>query len=225
MRRGYTLLEVAVVIAILGIVTTIGWSSMGSFFPRYQTNQTAKQLKADLFLLRKMSVESNRETRLRFLNHGGDCTDSLNGGGSWELSIGNKSIGSTTWDLLPEDSLVDLTDDDQSLGIREIDRNNNSSSKNVCLQEWGTILGPGLNGTNNNNSIVFSPRGWLRNPSSDFSNNGFIEAVIHNLQAMRDDLEYKITLQIASSGMVRVYSYETDYNQNQVGSSTSSSVP
>ena len=223
MRRGYTLLELAVVFAILGVVTMIGWSSMGSFFPRYQTNQTAKQLKSDLFLLRKMAVESNRETRLRFLQHGGDCTGSSNGGGAWELAIGNKSIGSTAWDLLPEDSLVDLTDDDQSLGTREIDRNNNSSAKNVCLQEWDTIQGPSLNGSNNNDSIVFSPRGWLRNPSSDFSSNGFIETVVHNLQAMRDNLEYKITLQIASSGMVRVYSYETDYNQNQVGSSTSSS--
>jgi prepilin-type N-terminal cleavage/methylation domain-containing protein len=224
MHRGYTLIEVAFVLAILGIIAGLGWANMKNVFPRFQTSQAAKSLKSDLMTLRKMAVESNRETRLRFVSHGGSCSATSSGGGSWEMSIGDKSIGSTFWDLLPEDTVEDNTDDDQALALRVINKNSNSSTKNVCLEKWGTIQGPTINSANNQDAIVFSPRGWLRNPSGDFSQNGFIEIVIHNLEALRGQLEHKVTVQIASSGMVRIYLYETDYNQNQVGVSTSSSA-
>jgi prepilin-type N-terminal cleavage/methylation domain-containing protein len=224
MHRGYTLIEMAVVFAILGIIAGLGWSNMSNFFPRFHTNQAATSLKTDLMVLRKMAVESNRETRLRFISHGGSCSASSVGGGSWEMSIGDKSIGSTSWDLLPEDTVEDNVDDDQALALRTINRNSNSSATNVCLENWGAIQGPAINSANNKDAIVFSPRGWLRNPSGDFSQNGFIEIVLHNLEALRGQLVHKVTVQIASSGMVRIYSYETDYNQNQVGVSTSSSA-
>ena len=168
MHRGYTLIEVSVVLAILGIIAGLGWSNMNNFFPRFHTNQAATSL--------------------------------------------------------PEDTVEDNSDDDQALALRTINRNSNSSATNVCLENWGSIQGPTINSANNKDAIVFSPRGWLRNPSVDFSQNGFIEIVMHNLEALRGQLEHKVTVQIASSGMVRIYSYETDYNQNQVGVSTSSSA-
>ena len=224
MRRGYTLIESMFVIIILGILATLAWSSMRSFFPRYYTNQAGRLLKSDLITLRKIAVESNRETRLRFLSHGGDCSDVSVGGGSWELSIGDKSLGSKKWDLLPEDSFNDNVDDDQSLGVREIDKNNDTSAKDVCLHEWTTLVGPSANGANNQDAVVFSPRGWLRNPSTDFSSNGFIEVSIHNQDAARAQKEHKLVVQLSSSGMVRMYSYETDENQHGVGISTSSSI-
>ena len=224
MSRGYTLLEIVFVLAILGVVALFGWSDMVGFFPRFHTHQAAKALKSDIMLLRKIAVQTNRETRLRFLSHGGSCSPTSSGGGAWELAIGNKSIGSSSWDLLPEDSALDNTDDDQSESRYEINRNNNSSTKDVCLADWGTIQGPSLNAVNNQDSLVFSPRGWLRNPSTDFSAKGFIEITVFNLEAARQQLEQKVTIQIASSGMVRLYSYETDENQNQVGISTSSSI-
>ena len=224
MRRGYTLIESMFVIIILGILATLAWSSMRSTFPRYYTNQAARHLKSDLMTLRKIAVESNRETRLRFLSHGGDCSDVFSGGGAWELSIGDKSLGSKKWDLLPEDSFNDNVDDDQSQGIRKIEKNNNTSEKDVCLHEWNALIGPSANGANNQDAVVFSPRGWVRNPSTDFATNGFIELAIYNQDAARAQKEHKLVVQLSSSGMVRVYSYETDENQNGVGVNTSSSV-
>ena len=224
MQRGYTLIEVAFVLAILGVVAALGWSNMNDFFPRLHMQQSAKDIKMDLMMLRKIAVETNRETRIRFLSHGGSCAATSVGGGSWELAIGDKSMGSTVWDLLPEDSFYDYTDDDQSEAIHVISKNSNSSSKTVCLEQWGILNGPSLNNANNQDSIVFSPRGWVRNPSVDFSQNGFIELSVHNLEAARQQKEQKLTVQVASSGMVRIFSYETDYNQNQVGISTNSSV-
>ncbi|MEC7984129.1 MAG: GspH/FimT family pseudopilin [Myxococcota bacterium] len=225
MRRGYTLVEIVVVVAVLGILASISWFSMGQHFPRFYTVQAAKMLKSDLMLLRKMAVQNNRETRLRFISNGGDCSDTTQGGGSWELSIGDKSIGSQNWDLLPEDSFMDNVDDDDSLGLQEINKNNNTSARYVCLRDWGTLKGPSFNNINNKNSIVFSPRGWVRNPSSDFSNNGFIEVDFVNQEAARSGNVDQLTVQLSSAGMVRVYSYETNYNQNSVGTSTSSSSP
>ena len=68
--------------------------------------------------MRSMAVRSNRQTKITFLSSGGDCLNPLIWGGKWSLSVGNKSFGSDEWDLLPEDSFDDFSDDDPKFGCR-----------------------------------------------------------------------------------------------------------
>ena len=144
--------------------------------------KTAKDFRAELLKLRQMAIASNRETRLRLLSNG-NCSNPNDWGGRWELSMGNKALGSTQWDLLPEDTYDDGIDDQQGMGIVDIGRNGEQRAKDVCLKDWGVLVGPSISGTNNANSIVFNPRGWSANPVSDFSANGTIEFHFVNQEA------------------------------------------
>ena len=90
-----------------------------------------------------MAVRSNRQTKITFLSSGGDCLNPLNWGGKWSLSVGNKSFGSDEWDLLPEDSFDDFSDDDQSLGVVDIGPDGDYNMHKICLGQWDTLSGGG----------------------------------------------------------------------------------
>ena len=74
------------------------------------------------------------------------------------MSVGDQVMGSTRWDLLPEDSMEDGTDDEQGDARVSFFAGGTHSGKDVCFQDWGVLLGP-FSG-NNQDSIVFSPRGY-----------------------------------------------------------------
>ena len=97
-------------------------------------------------------------------------------------------------------------------------------SSPVCFADWGLINGTSINGANNADSIVFTPRGWLANPSSDFNTNGYIELNFFNQEANRNQRTDYISVQLSRAGMIRLVSYEAAYPSNSVGVSSSSTV-
>jgi hypothetical protein len=141
-------------------------------------------------------------------------------GGRWELSVGDRALGSTNWDLMPEDSFEDQADNDDSESLVDLGDIGNDRAKDVCLQEWGTLIGPSLN---NANSVVFSPRGWIQNPNSDFNSQGYIEFQFYNQDAMRNGVADSVTVQISRAGMLRLVTNPQSYAQNAVGTAASSS--
>ena len=223
MKRGYTLVEVAIIISIIGIVATLAWGGMSQHFPRYRLVQSAKMLKSHLMKMRKIAVQTNRETRIYFPNGGSDCSDSSNWGTKWILAVGDKSVGSTSWDILPEDASDDGVDDDQGFGIFDTSLSGNEKAIDICLDQWSTMTGPSFNGANNTDAIVFSPRGWVSNPSTDFNSNGYIDLKLVNQVAARSGRIDTITLRIARSGMVRLVAYDGQFSSHQVGSNLNSS--
>lgn len=221
MRQGFTLIELMVALVLLGFIATIGWGSMADSLPRFRMIRSARLLKSDMSNLRNLAVQSNRETRLRFVNSGGDCTDPDNWGGSWEMSIGDSSSGSEAWDLLPEDAFEDGSDDQQGEAVTDLGIDGNHRAGDVCLKTWSTLLGPG---TGNFNAVVFSPRGWVTNPGSDFSSSGYIEFTLANQQATRKGLIDEVSIVVFRSGMIRLVSaLGQEYADVSVGTATSSS--
>ena len=211
MRRGFTLIEVVIAIVIVGVLAALGFASMSSDLPRYRLIRTSRELRTDLMYLRNLAIQSNRETRLRLTASGGDCADVDTSGGAWALEIGNRAVGSTAWDVLPEDSAADGVDNEQGEGLRDIGPTGARPVRHVCLRDWGVLGGPGIGNTD---SVVFSPRGWVSNPGTDFGAGGAIELHLVNQEAARRGVDDAVALRIARTGLVR---FETSLGMGDDG--------
>ncbi len=217
-----TLTELAVVMAVLIVLAAIGYSSMRDQLPRFRTVKAAKHLRGDLLDLRELAVRSNRETRLLLTGSGGDCTDGRTWGGSWLLQIGNSSLGSTRWDTLPDDSLEDGTDDDSSEGVVDIGPGGNEAAADACLRQWSSIVGPGAG--DNVDSIVFSPRGWVRNPAGDFGSSGYVTLTLVNADAVARGTADEISILVTRAGMIRLANNHGTPVEGSVGTAVSSTA-
>ena len=202
-RTGFTLIELVVVVALFSVLAAIGWGSTRSQMPRYRLIQAAKGLQGDLVTLRNLAVQTNRETRLTLQASLGDCAEADGYGGRWTLHAGDRSRSSQSWEFLPIDAMDDGTDDQTGGGEVVLDDGGNRHARDVCLNDWGSIRGPGVG---NADSIVFSPRGWLTNPSSDFNSNGYLEVTLTNQAAGRKGVTDEVTVLVTRAGMVRLHS-------------------
>lgn len=221
--RGFTLVEVMVAVGILSVLVGIGWGTLQEHLPRFRLVRVAKKFRSELISMRQIAVQTNRETKLELLAHsGGDCSDTTMWGGAWEMSVGNQIMGSTVWDLLPEDTMQDGVDDNRSESRVSFFDGGNESGNDVCFQEWGRLMGPTWG--NNQDSIVFSPRGWLRNPPVDFNQNGYMEFHFVNQDANRQGIFDVVKVQISRAGMIRLLRVPQPHNLNQIGTSVTSSV-
>lgn len=216
-------MEIVVALGILTALAGIGWGTMQEYLPRFRLVRIAKHFRSELISMRQIAVQTNRETKLQLLAHsGGDCTDTNMWGGSWEMSVGDQVSGSRTWDLLPEDSMEDGSDDQQGEALVSFFSNGTHPGKDVCFQDWGRLTGPLIG--NNQDAIVFSPRGWLRNPSSDFNTHGYMEFHFFNQDAARAGTLDGVKVQVSRAGMIRLIRIPKPHNLNQVGTSVTSSV-
>ncbi len=202
-RAGFTMLEFAIVFALVGILVAIGYGSIRNLLPRYRMIQVSKQLKNDLAGLRILAIEQNREARLKLDESDSAWQDpSSPQAGRWLLQAGNRHLNSRSWDTLPLDG-EDGVDTHQSVGTVDLSKGGNRESHGISLVPWGAFKGPGLN---NVNAIVFSPKGWVTNPPGDFSTDGYLELTLVNKLAQIEGIDDTVTLHIARSGMVRMES-------------------
>lgn len=208
--------------AVIVVLAALGYGSLRDQLPRFRTVKAAKQLRSDLVELRELSVRANRETRLVLEGSPGSCADGVAWGGSWSKQIGNSSRGSDRWDVLPDDSLEDGSDDDQSEGRIDIGADGNRRSADACLRQWEPLSGPG--GGDTADSIVFSPRGWVRNPARDFGSTGYISLTMVNAESVRKGSTDEVTVLVSRAGMVRLSSNRTDEVISRVGTAASSTA-
>ncbi len=181
----------------------------------------ARLLRGNLMTLRNLAIQTNRETRLRLVSTPG-CDDVDAWGGRWELAIGDAASRSSSWDVLPEDSEVDGSDDDDSEGRVDLGAGGNHQARGVCLDDWGTLEGPGPDTAD---AIVFSPRGWVANPGGDFSSDGTIDLVLVNQEAARKGVDDAIAVRVTRAGMVRLEPTLAGAEPLDAATTTSSTAP
>ena len=127
--------------------------------------------------------------------------------GSYSIALGDASLNSTSWDILPEDTFTDSSDDDQTMGIIDIGQSGQQKQNKVSIRyTTGDIGGPR---TGLVDSLVFAPRGYLLNPSTDFSASGYIEVEFVNKHALSEGLDDVFVVMVSRMGMTRL--------DNQIG--------
>ena len=191
MRRAHTLVELAVALAIVSVVASIGWGVLDDRIATQRMLGVARMMSGDLAMLRTTAIDHDRETRIVFIeaDHDLDPEDAQHG--AWRLQVGNKATGSDEWDTLPADvgGVVD-----ESEGVRSLEVGGENEAKGISLADWTNL---------DDDAIVFTPRGWVGNPSDNFTN-GYITLQVVNKRTLGGTGEQRATLRIARSGLVRV---------------------
>jgi len=193
-RQGFTLIELMIVVAIFSILAVTGFGMTRNTMPRYRAKRGAEQFAANVSTCRMAAIRSGKECRILMSDYDDKpATITTGNAGVYYIQIGNNNIQSDEFDTLPT-SLMEVH------GTWDISEDSTNYLRNVSIMQWDTINGTTGAGSN---SIVFSPRGFIANPSSDFSS-GYITIKFVNKLAYSDGINDIYKVQIARSGMTRI---------------------
>lgn len=215
------MLELGFVLFMISFFSAIGWGTIRDDLPRFRMIGVSKDFASDLDMLRISAISNNHEMRLLLVDADPEGENPESSGGIWKLQAGNSSNQSSSWEDFPIDANEDGSDDQTGLGTVDIGETGNRRSRGVGLADWGSLSGPG---SGNTDAIVFTPRGWVSNPASDFDSQGYITLRFINKTALGHGITDEVHVRIARSGYVRLESTLGPVTGNEpVGTSGSSS--
>ena len=209
-RRGVTLIEMAIVLAIISVMTAIGIAMSTDLKPRWDTRAAAKTFASHVNQCRMLAVQTGRECKIWLVDYDSDLSNTGSNTGEWWIGLGNKSKNSTTWDYLPVDDLdgTSGTDSDQSEGMIDLgDSTKEHYHRHVALDNWGTINGYG---SGNSDSIIFDTRGHMLNPTGDLSSGGYIRITFVNKLANSKNRTEEWYVDIYPTGSASIESSSKD---------------
>lgn len=200
--RGVTLLEIAIVVAVIGILAAAAGTLLTETIPSWRTRRAAREFAAALTTCRQMAIAQGVEYRVRLAaadpSPDGD-TPSI---GAYFVERGDAATGSTSWDILPWDK--DGSGTLAGEGTVVISEGGEDALKGVSIAAWDPISGV------DGDDIVCSPRGWLVNAVSDFDAQGYIAVRFFNKPANRRGVDDSWKVMVSRGGMVRLESSRQD---------------
>ena len=200
-NRGVTLIEVMIVVAIIGILSGIAAWTAHRLFPKYRSKAAAMEFAKYVDMCRMYAIRTNRECRVAILDSDSSPASLGSNTGKYSIALGDASINSTTWDLLPEDTFSDASDDQQHHGIIDLSTGQHIQHDVSIVYTTGDIGGPRTGLTD---SIVFSPKGYILNPSTDFNSEGYIEISFASKVALNEGVNDVYVVMITKFGMTRL---------------------
>jgi len=141
---GFTLMELILVVAVMGIMAAIAIPAFMGFLPGMRLNGAARQVMGDLMDARMAAVKNNNEFKIFFLNnHQYKILDDKNGNGVDDDGTGT----SRTMDIQDNYSDVTLTDTGDPVfspkgtatTLSTITLQNSSGSKSVSISIAGRV--------------------------------------------------------------------------------------
>lgn len=229
-RGGFTMVEMAISVAVVGILAALGAGAIVQLLPRYNARRAAWSFASDLARARMLAVRENVEYRI-YLSAYDTSLDSGPNMGEYLLQVGDKSQSSNYWDTLPkeEDAVRPVGCPGRDVGFDyhfaqgtiTLTDGADDEIPDVSIAPWTSLQGPTSTCQSNEDAIVFSPRGWLTNPNADFGSSGFIEVDFVNKDAYMKGRTEVYRVSVARAGFARVdyitESRYTDTKGNEMG--------
>jgi prepilin-type N-terminal cleavage/methylation domain-containing protein len=197
---GLTLVEIMIVISIIGILAALGGPMMTIGLPRWRARRAAMEFASTVAQARALAIADNVEYRIQLEAFDPDLSDATSVG-RYSIARGNAANGSTAWDVLPVEPAGSTGDSSTGGGTVEISDGGEDALADISIDNWGTLTG------STGDDIVFSPRGWVGNPTSDFNADGYIDVTFVNTAILRSEgVSQTWTVRIGRGGMTRVES-------------------
>lgn len=221
-RRGVTLIEIAMVIAIIGILAGTGSALMNDMIPTWRSRQAAIEFQAAVGQARTLAIADATQYRIVFDSMDSDVGVAGANVGEYRVQKGDASSDSTEWDTLPvEMSTIKVLEGEGYVNIAD---GAEDSLPQVSIKAFDKDLDGDGDGTTDN-SLYFSPRGTLENPSGDFAcdvtgdgtADGFICVTFVNKRKAVEGADESWTIIISRAGMARIQSSEAGTVGHAVG--------
>lgn len=199
-RSGFSLIEMAVVVAIFGILAALSASMLTSFIPTWRTRKAALEFASDLNHMRMAAIKDNIQYRVKVETWDSDLANAdADNVGSWLLQAGNLASSSTSWDTLPVDMNGRSSDGDGTVVITRDGANE---------LPWVSIVEPDVK------TVIFSPRGWVDNPAADFSlsTTGYLTFTFSNKRVAVEGATEEWYVLVSRGGVVRVTASKNDWD-------------
>lgn len=192
LRRGFTLLEMLFVVAMISILSALAISSARDLIPRFRTRAAAMDMAAAIQLARVTAIERNKETRFVITDYDTAAT-TFDGAwyGAWRIEVGNKDFHSTSWTTLDMSTYNAGKGEPQAKKYASLD-----------YSRLGTLTGPSW--CTCGDSVVFNPQGWIANPAGDFEGDGDVRFIWVNKEAVAKGVTDEYWVRLYRGGMVRV---------------------
>lgn len=224
-RRGFTLIEIMIVVAIMTILTAVGFVIARDIIPQYRTRAAAMDFATWVSTCRTTAIQTGRQCRILLVDHDDDLVDLDENHGRYlvQVSVPAPPGGSAVdpWDTMPMDTVTDTTDDQDATGTIDLSTGQ-TRLRRVALDQWDNIGGPGID---NDNAIVFDSRGFVANPPSDFRD-GKISVTFVNKVAEANNVPDRWTVNITRGGVAQLDSTRrgTDDNFTSGGGTATSTT-
>lgn len=193
-RRGVTMVEIAIVMAIIAVMAGLAGSYLNPMLPSWRTRRAASEFAGTLELARQRAMAEGVQYRVRIEVSDDDVSADTQSVGGWSIAGANPVGSAAEWDVLPlEDGDVD---DIQGEGLRIFSADAEDPLPGVSLLSFGDPMPT-------DGAILFDTRGFLANGLDEFNENGTIAVVFANKAAARDGKQDEWTVCISRSGVVR----------------------
>ena len=162
-RRGVTLVEIAIVVALIGVLAGIGAGLLTDMIPTWRTRQAATSFQGAVNQARTLAISDGTQYRIMFTDMDTTPDDGGTNIGTYYVQKGDLASGSTDWDTLPVEMGSEHVFDGE--GYVNLADGAEDSLPQVSIKDLDPdLVGDGVTG----NTIMFSARGEIENASEDF---------------------------------------------------------